>query len=291
VGLDYGDPYFDPHEAFQRFKTHPFISSLLKGGKLAHYGAKAIPEGGHYSLLKSAFDGGLIIGDSAGLMNSQRLKGIHLAMKSGMLAGEVLLEGLLKNNFSHTILQDYERRLGTSWIGEELRQARNFHQGFHRGLVPGIINSGLQMITGGRGWKDPLKCKPGHERMKKIPEYYPTVPAAPNASDGDGRLTFSKATDVYYSGVRHEEDQPAHLRISNYDICNHQCVKEYGNPCQRFCPANVYEMVEREDGEGKQLRLNPSNCIHCKTCDIMDPYQIINWVPPEGGGGPNFVNL
>ena len=291
IGLDYKDPYLDPHQAFQRFKTNPFISSLLKDAKLAHYGAKAIPEGGYYSFPKSTFKGGLIIGDSAGLLNSQRLKGIHLAMKSGMVAGETLMEALLNNDFSHKGLAAYEHRLKASWIEEELFRVRNFHQGFQQGLLPGIINGGLQMLTGGRGWKDPLKTKAGHERMRKIQEYYPASGAEPGGLEIDEKLTFSKATNVYFSGVKHEEDQPAHLLITDYDICNRRCVKEYGNPCQRFCPANVYEMVEREEGKGKQLRLNPSNCIHCKTCDIMDPYQIINWVPPEGGGGPNYVNL
>ena len=179
----------------------------------------------------------------------------------------------------------------TSWAGQELYKVRNFHQGFEHGLLPGMLNAALQFVTGGRGWKDPLANRAGHERMRKIADYYARPAAEPNLLEVDGKLTFNKVTNVYFSGTKHEEDQPAHLLISDLNICHHRCTQEYGNPCQRFCPANVYEMVERRDGMGKRLQLNPSNCVHCKTCDIMDPYQIITWVPPEGGGGPNYVNL
>jgi electron-transferring-flavoprotein dehydrogenase len=292
IGLDYEDPTLDPHQCFQQFKTHPLIAGMLKGAKLAHYGAKAIPEGGYYSIPKSALNGGLIIGDSAGLLNSQRLKGIHLAMKSGLLAAETLMEGLLKQDFSEATLAGYETRLKASWVEKELFRVRNFRQGFEHGLLSGIFNAGLQSLTGGRGWKDPLKLRAGHECMRQMIMH----DEAANAKDTqtpkfDGELIVSKATDIYFSSVKHEEDQPAHLVITDYDICNQRCVREYGNPCIRFCPATVYEMVDREDGKEKRLQLNPSNCVHCKTCDIMDPYQIITWVPPEGGGGPNYVNL
>jgi electron-transferring-flavoprotein dehydrogenase len=291
VGLDYHDPYLDPHQEFQRFKTHPFVASLLKDARLAHYGAKAIPEGGYYTAPRSHFNGGLIIGDSAALLNSQRLKGIHLAMKSGMLAAETLLEALLQDDFSEKVLETYEKRLRESWAGQELYKVRNFHQGFEHGLLPGMLNAGLQFMTGGRGWKDPLPNKAGHEQMRKIEDYYGGPIAEPKPLEVDEKLTFNKVTNVYFSGTKHEEDQPSHLLIADLNICHHRCAQEYSNPCQRFCPANVYEMVNDGSGEGKRLQLNPSNCVHCKTCDIMDPYQIITWVPPEGGGGPNYVNL
>lgn len=291
VGLDYRDPFLDPHQEFQRFKRHPFVASLLRGAKLAHYGAKAIPEGGYYAVPKSYFDGGLIVGDSAGLLNSQRLKGIHLAMKSGMLAAETLFEALSKDDFSEQCLQSYATRWRTSWAGRELYRVRNFHQGFERGLLPGMLNGALQFVTGGRGWKDPLSSRAGHERMRKIADYYGRNVPRPGPIEADGNLTFDKLTNVYYSGTKHEEDQPPHLLISDLNICHQRCPQEYGNPCQRFCPANVYEIVDSENGQGPRLQLNPSNCVHCKTCDIMDPYQVITWVPPEGGGGPNYVNL
>jgi len=290
VGLDYHDPCLDPHQEFQRFKTHPFVAALLKGARLAHYGAKAIPEGGYYTVPQSYFNGGLIVGDSAALLNSQRLKGIHLAMKSGMLAAETLLQALLKDDFSEKALKTYEDRLGDSWAGQELYKVRNFHQGFEHGLLPGMLNAALQFVTGGRGWKDPLANKAGHEQMRKIADYYGSPPVEPQPLQVDGKLTFNKVTNVYFSGTKHEEDQPAHLLIADLNICHHRCAQEYDNPCQRFCPANVYEIVN-DGGMGKRLQLNPSNCVHCKTCDIMDPYQIITWVPPEGGGGPNYVNL
>lgn len=290
VGLDYRDPYLDPHREFQRFKRHSFVSSMLKNAKLAHYGAKAIPEGGYYTIPRSYFDGGLLIGDSAGLLNSQRLKGIHLAMKSGMLAAETLLDALLHDDFSERSLKRYEDKLLASWAGKELFSVRNFHQGFEHGLLPGVLNAGLQIATGGRGWKDPRSNRAGHERMRTLRSDRGRLePPAPLPVDG--KLTFDKVTNVYFSGAKHEENQPSHLIVGDLSICHTRCVEEFANPCQRFCPASVYEMVDRPDGQGKQLMLNPSNCVHCKTCDIMDPYQIITWVPPEGGGGPNYVNL
>jgi electron-transferring-flavoprotein dehydrogenase len=291
VGLDYKDPYLDPHQEFQSFKTHPFIASLLKGARMAHYGAKAIPEGGYYAVPKSYFQGGLIIGDSAGLLNSQRLKGIHLAMKSGMLAAETTYQALLKDDFSEEAFGLYASLFRKSWMEEELYRVRNFHQGFERGLVPGILHAGLQTLTGGRDLKERLWNSSGHERMQRVADYYGQEILPPRPFNVDGQRTFSKVNNVYFSGTKHEEDQPAHLRIADLDICNHRCVEEFRNPCQHFCPASVYEMVNNEHGTGTHLQINASNCVHCKTCDIMDPYQIITWVPPEGGGGPNYVNL
>ncbi len=291
VGLDYRNPYLDPHQEFQRFKTHPLIQSLLKGAKLAHFGAKAIPEGGYYTIPRNYFNGGLIICDGAALLNSQRLKGIHLAMKSGMLAAETLLEALRRGDFSEGVLKKYSEDLETSWVGQELRGVRNFHQGFEHGLVAGMANAALQFVTKGRGWRDPLANRAGHERMRKVEDHLRRHLSEEESPEADGKLTFDKVTNVYFSGARHEEDQPAHLLIADPNICNERCTKEYANPCQRFCPANVYEMIDPGDGQGPRLQLNPSNCVHCKTCDIMDPYQIITWVPPEGGGGPNYVNL
>ena len=287
-GLDYRDPSFDPHEAFQRYKTHPFFRAILEGGKLLKYGAKTIPEGGWFSLPKLATDGALLVGDSAGFLNSQRLKGIHLAIKSGMLAAEAILESLRREDFSESCLADYVRRVEQSWVKEELWRTRNFHQAFEGGMMRGAFHVGLQMLTGGRGLYDRYPSHAGHERLEKRknggarPGREKLIP--------DGKLTFDKLTDVYHSAAKHEEDQPCHLLIADTNICNERCVAEYGNPCQYFCPAAVYEMVEAKDGR-RQLHLNPSNCVHCKTCDIMDPYQIITWVPPEGGGGPNYENL
>ncbi len=293
VGLDYKDPFLDPHSEFQKYKLHPMVSKILKGGKVQSYGAKAIPEGGWYSIPKSYANGLLLIGDSASFLNGQRLKGIHLAMKSGMLAAETAAEALEKNDSSEAVLRSYKDRVDKSWIRDELWKVRNFHQPYEKGLWVGMFHTALQFVTGGRGLIDPWKAKAGQERMEKISEYCGNNPPDPFAIKvkEDKELTFTKLTDVYFSGTIHEENQPVHLKVRDLNICHHRCVVEYGNPCQHFCPANVYEMVEEKPGEGKRLRINASNCVHCKTCDIMDPYGIIDWVTPEGGGGPNYKNL
>ena len=291
TGLDYRDPTTDPHANLQRFKTHPLVRKLIEGGKLASYGAKAIPEGGYWAMPKLSADGLLLAGDSGGFLNGARLKGVHLAIKSGMLAAETAFECLTADDFSKERLAGYERRVEGSWAAAELKKVRNFHQGFEHGLFAGMLHTGAQMFLGGL---DPLgnrlKNEPGHERMKKLAEVHPGgKPAAPKF---DGKLTFDKLADVYASGTMHEEDQPAHLLVADTSVCATRCREEFGNPCQHFCPANVYEMVADESKPGAlKLRINASNCVHCKTCDIADPYQIITWTTPEGGGGPDYKDL
>ena len=287
VGLDYRDPSIDPHHEFQRFKTHPLITDLLKGGKLVRYGAKAMPVGGWYTMPQLTADGVMIIGDCAGMLNGERLKGIHTAIKAGMLAAETILAALIKNDFTRNTLGSFDGSLRESYVGRELYKSRNFHQAFDRGRMFGLMTEGISIITAGR-FPSRLPIKAGHEHMQKL--------GADGRQDRyadlkyDDQLTFDKLTDVYYSSTHHDEDQPAHLKVLDTNICVDRCVREYGNPCQNFCPANVYEMVEAGEGN-KRLQINFSNCVHCKTCDIMDPYQIINWVPPEGGGGPNYRNM
>jgi electron-transferring-flavoprotein dehydrogenase len=293
VGLDYRNPLLDPHTEFQRFKTHPRLRAMLAGGKMAFYGAKAIPEGGWWSMPRLHGDGFLVVGDSGGLLNSQRLKGIHLGMKSGMLAAETILDGLTGGDLGPDRLADYRRRIDESWIRDELWPVRNFHQAFDYGIVGAGLQAGLGMLTNGRGWGlfDRLPSRAGHEHMRRLDTPYETIEApAPLAYDGE--LTFDKLADVYNSATAHTEDQPAHLLVHDTDVCLHQCAAQYDNPCQRFCPAGVYEMVDdTESPTGRRLQINFSNCVHCKTCDIMDPYQIITWVTPEGGGGPNYSKM
>ncbi len=293
VGLDYRDPFLDPHSLFQKFKLHPLVRKILEGGKVQSYGAKTIPEGGWYSIPKLYGNGLLLIGDSASLLNGQRLKGIHLAIKSGMLAAETIVEALDKSDYSEGTLKSFSVRVENSWIKEELWKVRNFHQAYEHGLWGGMFHTALQFLTGGRGLIDPWKGKAGHQEMRKISEYYSGIVPDPFEVKvkEDKNLTFSKLTDVYYSGSVHEENQPVHLKVLEPDLCRDRCTTEYGNPCQHFCPAQVYEFVEEKPGEGKGLKINASNCVHCKTCDIMDPYGIINWVTPEGGGGPDYKNL
>jgi electron-transferring-flavoprotein dehydrogenase len=295
IGLDYSDPRTDPQRVLQEFKRHPFVTKLLEGGKMVRYGAKSLPYGGWWAIPPVAGDGWMILGDSAGFLNSQRLKGIHLAIKSGMLAAETAFEALQKDDFSAASLGAFQQKVEYSWIKEELWKVRNFHQGFEHGFWRGMIHAGIQQFTGGRGLRDRYPATPGYKRMRKLSE----LPAdeGPEAhligpAKGDGKLTFDKLTDLYHSGTKHEEDQPAHLIIHDTNICESRCVREYGGPCQHFCPANVYELIDDPAApNGKRISLNPSNCVHCKTCDIQDPYQIITWVPPEGGGGPNYGGM
>jgi len=295
TGLDYADPRLDPQHVLQTFKQHPFVQKLLDGGKMIRYGAKSMPNGGWWSLPALAGSGWMITGDAAGFLNLQRLKGIHLAIKSGMLAAETAFEAMKCNDFSSATLGHYPQKIETSWIKEELWEVRNFHQGFEHGMLRGLMHAGLQQLTGGYGVRDRYPSHPGHKKMQRL-ELLP--PDGGNEkrllgpAKGDGKLTFDKLTDLYHSGTKHEEDQPAHLVIHDTNICSSRCVVEYGNPCQNFCPANVYEMQD-DPGQpsGKAIHLNPSNCVHCKTCDIMDPYEIITWVPPEGGGGHNYDGM
>jgi electron-transferring-flavoprotein dehydrogenase len=284
VALEYANPQFDPHAAFQIWKTHPFVRKILEGGKLVRYGAKTIPYGGWYGMPRNYVDGGLIIGDSGGFLDSQRLKGIHMAMKSGMLAAETIFEALKAGDTSGKTLSAFPQKVEQSYIKKELWRVRNFHQAFQHGLYRGFFLTAFQEISGGRGLIDPIRSHPGYEAYHKI-----NGRPAPERFKGDGKLTFDRLTDVYHSGTRHEEDQPCHLHVLDTNICATKCVVEYGNPCQYFCPAAVYEMAQEK--EDVKLKINFANCVHCKTCDIADPYQIIDWVVPEGGGGPNYEGM
>jgi electron-transferring-flavoprotein dehydrogenase len=291
VGLDYWNPTTDPHALMQQYKLHPYVAKLLEGGTIHSYGAKAIPEGGYYSVPRLSWPGGMLCGDSASLLNSERLKGVHTAMKSGMLAAETAFDAVVRGEFGAEAMGAYETRIRSSWIWSELYKVRNFHQGFERGLWMGMADAGLQLVTGGLGFGNRPMWKPSHAHMKKVAEAgVRPVSLEETQRRYDNARTFTKVNDVFHSGTKHDEDQPSHLLVADTNICATRCKEEYGNPCQHFCPANVYEMVP--DGPGAvKLKLNPSNCVHCKTCDIADPYEIITWVPPEGGGGPNYLDL
>ncbi len=330
VGLDYKNPLFDPHLEFQRFKTHPAVARLLAGGKMSFYGAKAIPEGGWWSMPRLGGPGFLVIGDSAGFLDSQRLKGIHLGMKSGMLAADAIFEQLVGTATAATaaitaanavkpaddaLAAAFKAKVDASWIREQLWPVRNFHQAFDHGLLAAMFQAGAGLVTGGRGWgfANRLKTHAGHERMVSLtspagrhltpPEPLPArpvapagagpanpaSPATPQSAAEPTQLVFDRLADVYMSGTAHEEDQPVHLHVADPNICVTRCAAEYRNPCERFCPAAVYEIVR--EAAGPRLQINAANCVHCKTCDIMDPYGIITWVPPEGGGGPNYSKM
>ena len=294
TSLNYEDPFIDPHREFQKFKLHPLVKDILKDGKLVQYGAKTVPAGGYFSVTKLTFAGGLIIGDSANLFITQKNKGVHLAMRSGILAAETIFDCLVKDDFSELQLDQYQTAMMNSKEINDLYKVRNFHQTMRKGLYKGLIAVTMQVPLGGRVFRSRLQSEPDHLHMKSVMELYGTEsPSDEKKGDikFDGELTFDKETDVYYSGSTHEEAQPPHLKIKDLDICYTKCTKEFQNPCVRFCPANVYEMEKDEETGQLTMKLNFSNCVHCKTCDIKDPYENITWVPPEGGGGPKYTVL
>jgi electron-transferring-flavoprotein dehydrogenase len=292
VGLSYKDPLFDPHAAFQHFKMHPFVREMLDGGQMVRYGAKALPEGGWNTQPQLYFNGGVIVGDAANFVNSLRLKGIHLAMRSGMLAAEAAFDAVRSGDVSAASLRRYKELVDASPIKTELYPVRSVHQAFDGGFYAGSFYAGLVMIAGDRMPGD-LQSEPGHKAMRTTSEYYGLekrdILTPSNFVPPDRRLLFDKVTNVHFSGTQHNEDQPSHLLVHT-EVCHTICGGEYGHPCVRFCPANVYEIVDDGQG-GRRLQINASNCVHCKTCDIMDPYGVITWVPPEGGGGPQYDGM
>jgi electron-transferring-flavoprotein dehydrogenase len=294
VGLDYRDPFLDPHALFQKLKEHPDVRRLLEGGKMVGYGARTISEGGWYAIPRPYADGLLLVGEAAGYLNAMRLKGIHLAIKTGSLAAEAAFEAILAGDTSAARLRTFEEKVAGSAVKKELFAVRNFHQGFKHGLWAGLANTGLQMITGGRGLVDPMTPSKGFAEAATLADFYGAGTGRDRfrRKSMDGTLTFDRLTDVYHSGTKHEEDQPAHLHVADTNLCETRCREEFGNPCEKFCPAAVYEMVPKTaDSPDLRLQINFSNCVHCKTCDVMDPYQVITWVTPEGGGGPRYDDL
>lgn len=287
VGLDYEDPLLEPYEEFLKYKKHPLIVEIIKGGKVLQQGAKTLSIGGYYTMPQLAVDGAVVVGDSASMLNAQRLKGIHSAMKSGMLAAEAIILALEKEDFSRQTLGHYEASVESSWLTKERYAARNFTQALsQRGLLK-FVHIGAQYFSQGKGIKDPLSITEDCATLKKFTPGKVSPIEGPGVKDLDGELYVDKLTGVFLSGTQHEEDQPCHLVVHDLGLCLTRCYDEYRNPCTRFCPAQVYEIIEETPGE-RQLRLNPSNCLHCKTCEIKDPYKNITWTCPEGGGGPKY---
>ena len=276
AGLDYADPEFKPFEAFQQLKNHALFKPLLEGGEILSAGARAIIEGGYQSLPKVEMPGAMLIGDSAGLVNVPKIKGTHQAMRSGMLAAEHLAETGKGAG--------WDAKLRASVVMKELRKVRNIRPGFNKGLWFGLANAGWETATAGLSpWT--LKNHADHSALKKVSDY-----ESPKRDWTERTLPpRDRLASVYFAATEHDEDQPVHLKVADTNVCITRCAEEYDNPCTRFCPAGVYEIVE--DEAGKRLQINAANCVHCKTCDIKDPYQIITWVTPEGGSGPNYQNL
>ena len=280
IGLDYKNPYLSPYDEFQQFKTHPEIKKLIKGGKRISYGARALIEGGLQSLPKMYMPGALIIGCNAGTLNMPKIKGSHTAMKSGIIAAETIIDHIN----SKVDLSEYENRFKSSWVFKELYQARNVKPSFQWGLIPAMIFTGIdQKIFGGRL---PFTLQHKHADHEAL------IPARSakkiNYPKYDGEITFDKPSSVYLSGTNHADNQPNHLLLTDKDLSTNFTIEEYDEPAQRYCPAGVYEVELDEDTQKKVLKINSQNCIHCKTCDIKEPSQNIEWVTPEGGGGPIY---
>jgi electron-transferring-flavoprotein dehydrogenase len=287
VALDAKDPMLDVHEVLQRLKTHPYIKSLLANGnaKVVKYGAKTVTCGGWGSMPQLYTDGAMIVGDSASFLNPFRIKGIHLSMKSGMLAAEAAFEALVRGDARAEVLRLYKDRLDTSWIRTEMEPSKNFHAGFSAGVPFGAAKAGLAWMFGPGTSLVPFT--EDHTHVEKMKDYYRN-PALAEPIQYDGTYLVDKLTDVYHSSTQHDEHQPAHLKIIDTEICATTCREEYGNPCTRFCPAQVYNMRHNSSSGRLEMEIDFSNCVHCKTCDIRDPYQIITWVPPKAGEGPEY---
>jgi electron-transferring-flavoprotein dehydrogenase len=283
VGLDHEDPTLDPHGMFVAWKQHPAIKARLEGGKLLRYGAKTLPGGGYFAMPRFVGDGFVLVGDSAGFVNMQRLKGVHLAIHSGKISAEAIVEALVakaEGTITAADLDGYVQRFEAGWAKQELFGTRNFRQAFQKSFLAGFIDTAVGQLNGGRGLKARREAIEDHVRTKKLSAGPSKLPKP----TFDDKLSLDKLTDVYHSGSVHEEDQPAHLLVLDPSICIERCTTEYGNPCQHFCPAAVYEFED-------DLEVNFSNCVHCKTCDIADPYENIEWVVPEGGGGPKYTDM
>ena len=291
IGLDYQNPYLSPFDEFQRFKLHPAVKPFFEGARRISYGARALNEGGFQSIPKLTFPGGALIGCTAGFLNVPKIKGTHTAMKSGMLAAESAFEALTQEGAQEGAgngieLTAYPEALKASWVWQELRGVRNIRPAFHNGMWAGLAYSAVDtyLLRGKAPWT--FRNHADHPQLKKASECTPIDYPKP-----DGKITFDKLSSVFISNTNHEENQPAHLTLRDKSVPIEVNLALYDAPEQRYCPAGVYEIVRDDDGSNPRLQINAQNCVHCKTCDIKDPSQNINWVVPEGGGGPNYPNM
>lgn len=288
VSLNYEDPYLEPYKELQKFKEHPLIARLIDGGKQVAYGAKAIASGGYYAIPKLVFDGGMLVGESGALLDMSRLKGIHTGMWSGIFAAEAIVENLKSGaTFTKESLAAYPERFFSSPAGRDIYKARNFHQALSKGFPLSFLHLGLQQITGGRGLVDPMPTKIDRKHYRTVREEFGSDVPPPDPLRA--AHSVDKLTSVFNAGTLHDEDQTPHLKIRNPQVCLDACEPNYKAPCNRFCPAGVYEMIRTP--EHKRLQVNFTNCVHCQTCDIKCPTDNILWTPPEAGGGPRYAIL
>ena len=291
VGLDYKDPTFDIHGAMQVWKQHPFVSNILKDGNIIEFGAKTLPEGGYNSLPKFYGDNFMIVGDSAGFLATASLKGVHLAVQSGINAAKSAAAALIKDDTSEAELASVQKHFENSRLYKELHPVRNFRQAFTNGLIPGALRFGVQLLTKGACIGGDIETELDNETLRKLSESDDSQSFAQRFAgklEFDKKLTFDKVTDVYYSKANHDEEQPCHLQVD--EVKMKQNIADYGAPCQAFCPAEVYELHTDKSGH-QELRIHAENCVHCKTCDIKSPNNAILWVTPYGGDGPQYENM
>lgn len=290
VGLGYQDPMLDLYEEFIRFKRHPLVRDIISGGRVMEQGARVIGNGGYYTMPKLAVDGAVFGGGSASMLNALGLKGIHTSMKSGMLAAEAILEAFRKGSFTQETLASYHHLFENSWLREELYRGRNLARAVSKKGFVKFFHLGAQYLTGGRGIFEKTPIKKDSQTLEPLKHaHLQASKRRPGKQVYDGVLFLDKLTGVYLSKTQHREDQPCHLIVHDLDLCVHECFNTYRCPCTRFCPGNVYEMEIDDNTQKRRLKLNPSNCLHCKTCEIKDPYGNITWTCPEGGDGPGYT--
>lgn len=291
VGLCYQDPMLDLYDQFIKFKQHPFVAGIINDGKVLEQGARTVSTGGYFTIPQLAVDGGVFVGGCASMQNTPGLKGIHVSMKSGMLAAEGIMEAFEKNTFTRETLGIYKKMFEKSWLKEEIFEGRNFAQALSKKGLMKFIHLGAQYFTKGRGLQSKMPIQEDFRIIKPAKGSTEDVRPVPEKKTFDGVLYVDKLTGVYLSKTMHREDQPSHIVIHDENLCVNECFNTYQSPCTRFCPGEVYEIETDEKTSQRRLKLNPSNCLHCKTCNIKDPYRNITWTCPEGGEGPGYTML
>ena len=289
ISLAYEDPRLDIYDTFMQFKLHPFVSEIIKGGKVIESGARTVSTGGYYTIPSLRADGALFVGGAAGMQHVPGLKGIHTSMKSGMLAAEAIIEALEKQQYTRDTLRCYRDLFNSSWLREEIYEGRNFSQALAKKMPLKLIYLGAQYVTKGKGVRDHMPIIEDYKTLKPEKKTGSKQVAGVDKKIYDGQLYVDKLTGVYLSKAIHREDQPSHIIVHDPEICVTQCYPKFKSPCTRFCPGNVYEIEHEGEGSKPRLKLNPANCLHCKTCDIKDPFENITWTCPEGGEGPGYT--